>query len=62
MKKELYSQSYPKLEREWDEVYLEVGKDPIPQIIVIKCLRRIKTNPIMYDNAFALRNHKFLPG
>ena len=55
MKKSLELHSNTKLEREWDEGYLELGKDHIPQMKVVKCLIIISKNIITYENALPLR-------
>ena len=44
----------------WGEGDLELGKDTVPQMTVINCLRRIGNKPITYDNSFPPKNQIFL--
>ena len=50
LEKELEIQRNTKVERVWDEGDLDLGENPITQMTVINCLRRIGNNPITYDN------------
>ena len=60
MKKSLELHSNTKLEREWDEGYLELGKDPITRLTVVNCLKIIGSKPIPHKNAFLLRYRTLL--
>ena len=49
-----------KIERVWDEWYLGLGGDKVPQMKVVNCLRRIGKNPITYYNSFPIKKWTFL--
>ena len=44
----------------WDEGDLDLVENPITQMTVINCLRRIGNNPITYDKYFHMKNHTFI--
>ena len=52
LKKSLERQRNPNVYEVLNEEYLELGKDPIPQMTGVNFLRRIGSNPITYENTF----------
>ena len=56
----LVNSRYPYLGGKCDEACLELGFDPVTEQTVFNVLRRIFRKPIIYENAFPMKNRAFL--